>query len=600
MVLGVLLGLLVILFPATALADNSVNSSVPENGAALTTAPTEVVMVFAEEVGDLRTVSLTCNTELIPVGPSTLSGNQREMTVPIIDPIPRGLCVVEWRVSDTDGEPNGSGAISFTVENATATTIAGDDAVTVVTTIVDGVDTTDTPAGDATAVIDLEDVESGEGPIALGRLLSTIGIAVVFGSLVLIAGAWPEGVEYLITIRFVRAAWILALVGTVLLTAAATAAVTDTSLDGGFNPSGWTDLLDAGWAGRGVLLRLVLVVVSAWAAFRPDRVNDPVTQMAALGIPALAVMSIGITRTEGTWPILGVGVGMLHALAMAVWVGGLILLARVVLSGPGEEDLVHAVRGFGRLSTAAIVVTIVTGFVQMIRLDGSDLFTSAHGRVVILKVLIVAATVFVGLSARQFVQTRLARAHEMTAPMADRLRRAFGIEAVFGVVAIAASTWLLALNPFGPAAGPEISYASETKFQIVEADLDVSVKLTRDTVGTAGLEVEVRDPDEGLTGLEIVLTAPPNPDIDTITQPVPLTGPGRAVLLEEKGLPLNVAGNWQIQITATTASGVVQSAPTAITINNADGTAPTTAITVPPSVVVTIDPTSSPTTIADG
>ena len=38
---------------------------------------------------------------------------------------------------------------------------------------------------------------------------------------------------------------------------------------------------------------------------------------------------------------------------MAVWFGGLILLARVVLAGPGEEDLVHAVRGFARISTPA-------------------------------------------------------------------------------------------------------------------------------------------------------------------------------------------------------------------------------------------------------
>ena len=42
--------------------------------------------------------------------------------------------------------------------------------------------------------------------------------------------------------------------------------------------------------------------------------------------------------------------GIVHALAMAVWFGGVVLLARVVLAGPGEEDLVHAVRGFGRIS----------------------------------------------------------------------------------------------------------------------------------------------------------------------------------------------------------------------------------------------------------
>ena len=70
---------------------------------------------------------------------------------------------------------------------------------------------------------------------------------------------------------------------------------------------------------------------------------------------------------------------------MAVWLGGLILLARVVLAGPGEEDLVHAVRGFARISTPALAITILTGFIQMYRLDWGEIFTSSHGRVLFLK-----------------------------------------------------------------------------------------------------------------------------------------------------------------------------------------------------------------------
>ncbi len=135
---------------------------------------------------------------------------------------------------------------------------------------------------------------------------------------------------------------------------------------------------------------------------------DPVTQLAALGIPALAVATIGFSRTDMDLPILGVPLSIIHALAMAVWVGGVVLLARVVLAGPGEEDLVHAVRGFGRLSTLAIGTTIVTGIVQMVLLDGGDLFGTSHGRVMLLKTVVVAAMIFVAVSARQFVNQRLA------------------------------------------------------------------------------------------------------------------------------------------------------------------------------------------------
>ena len=162
---------------------------------------------------------------------------------------------------------------------------------------------------------------------------------------------------------------------------------------------------------------------------RPERVIDPTTQLPAIALPTLAVITLGLSRTGGDLAILGVVAGIAHALAMAVWVGGVVLLARVVLAGPGEEDLVHAVRGFNRISGPAIVVTVVSGLVQLYRLDGGSLFSEPHGRVLLLKTVLVAAMLFVGLTARQVAQARLARAGDLTPPTADRLRRAFGTEA---------------------------------------------------------------------------------------------------------------------------------------------------------------------------
>ena len=406
---AVLIGLLTLL-PGVAHAENEVVTSEPADGTTLATSPTQIVINFTEEIGELRIVSLECNTDPITLPAPTLSGNSRVMTVAIPDALPRGLCVATWRVSDSDGEPNGSSLLSFTVdaEPAATTTPADEDANTSSNGSTSASAPATTSGGDAeTKTVALNRVETGTGPLWLGRVLSTLGIAAVFGALVLIAAAWPEGVEYLITVRFLRAAWVLALIGTVLFTSAAAAAVTGSSLGSGFSPGAWFDLLDAGWAGRAALFRLIFVIASAWVAFRPDRVLDPATQAAALGIPALAVAMIGVGRVDGSLAALGLLLGIAHALAMAIWLGGVILLTRVVLSGPGDEDLVHAVRGFARISVIAIVVTIGTGLAQMLRLDGSDLFGSAHGLWTVLKVLLVAAMVFVGLSARQFAQKRL-------------------------------------------------------------------------------------------------------------------------------------------------------------------------------------------------
>ena len=578
------------LLPGTALAENSLVSSDPADGSTLSASPESISFTFSEPLGEVNTITLTC-TDLYTVGPREVSDDRLTMTAEVIDPLPKGACVASFVVSDEEGSPNGQGNITFTIENdpATVETTAPPEETTGDSVPTGEVSTT--AATSTSDVADLSDVDSGQGPLWLGRLLSVFGIAVLLGSLVLIAAAWPEGVEYLVTIRFIRAIWVVALIGTLLYVAAATAAVTGSGLGSGFNPANWVDLFDAGLPGIAAVARFVLVVACAWVAFRPDRVIDPVTQMAALGIPALAVATVGFSRTNMDLAIVGVPLSIVHALAMSVWLGGVVLLARVVLAGPGEEDLVHAVRGFARLSNLAIGATIVTGIVQMILLDGGDLFGTSHGRVLLLKTVAVAGMIFVAVSARQFVNQRLARANEMTVPMADRLRRAFGVEAAAGIIVLAMSAWLLTLTPSNVSAGPDIDYAITLEVDAPEAELAVTVQLTRDRVGLSGMSVEVDEPDEGLSGLEVVFNAPANDTIGTITQPVPLTGAGVAVLLEgDQGLPLTVAGDWTMTVNAVTPTGVFTSPPQGFTILNADGTEAVTELTVPPAVNVTIPP----------
>lgn len=576
--------------PNTALAENSVVSSDPADGSTVDQSPEQISITFAEPLGEVNTITVTC-TELFTVGPRQVSDDRLTMTAEVIDPLPRGACVASWLVSDAEGSPNGQGNITFTVQNSTVTTGTGETDTSA--PAVAGVPTE--PTDDTAGVAPLSEVDSGQGPLWLGRMLSVFALATLFGSLVVIAASWPEGVEYLVTIRFLRGVWLLAVVGTLLYVAAATAAVTGTGLASGFNPANWVDLLDAGVPAIAALARLVLVAACGWVAFRPDRVIDPVTQLGALGLPALAVITIGLSRTNMDFAAIAVPLSIIHALAMSVWVGGVALLARVVLAGPGEEDLVHAVRGFSRLSNLAIGATIATGVAQMLLLDSNNLFGSSHGRVVLLKTVAVAVMIFVAMSARQYVNHRLARANEMTVPMADRLRRAFGFEFGIGVVVLAMSAWLLSLAPANITTGPVIDYAITLPINAPEADLDVTVRLTRDTVGLSGLSVEVDAPDEGLSGMEVVFTAPPNNIIGTITQPIPLTGEGVAVLLEgERGLPLTVAGDWTMTLNAVTPAGMVSTPPLAFTIGQISATAPTTgtvvATTVPPATIVTIPP----------
>ncbi len=612
--LGILVALATIigLTPASASAENTVVNSSPSNGAVLNVSPDEIVIGFADELGEANTISVDCEAEPVTLPRPEVLDDGTTLSVEIPDPLPSGTCTARWQVSNTDGEPDGRGVITFVVENSApeggvdpgaVPDAAPDDAnaTTVAATPTPsgapiGGDATDSGATDDPVVIDFSTAGRGNAAVWLTRLLSTLAIAVLFGSLVVITAAWPEGVEYLVTIKFLRTVWIVALIGTLLFTGFAAASVTPDGGGGPFSPSTWLDLVDAGWAGRAVLLRLVFLLASAWAAFRPERVIDPTTQLAALGIPGLCAAMIGISRTVGPLAGLGVAMGILHALAMAVWVGGVVLLARVVLSGPGDEDLVHAVRGFSRVSTPAIVVTIVTGLVQMFRLDGGELFQSGHGRVVVLKTVVVAVMIFVAFSARQFVSQRLNRAQQMSVPLADRLRRAFGAEAAIGIVVLALSAWLLAFVPPNINDAPTIDYAVTQTHTDEAGILDVRIRLTDDRIGLVGLEVEVRQPEENLAGLVVVFTAPPNnQNFGSIRQPVPLTEAGFAVRDEAIGLPISVPGDWTIQVEANTASGAVSSTPQVYKVFNLDGTSPTTAVTLPPTSLVEVVPTEAPT-----
>jgi copper transport protein len=550
-------------------AQNAIVDTSPADGSEVTTQPEAIVMTFENEVPEQRDVQVVCEgNPFSSIGAPEVGEDGVTLSVPVLQPLPAGECNVTWTLSNDDGSEE-RGDFSFTVSEtagaaapeATTTTIAGA-APTV----------TDSGGDDDDEIRDAGTVSSA--PIWLGRVLSILGISVVFGSLVLIVAAWPEGPEYVLALRFLRSMWIVGLVGTLIYVAGLAAAVKGDSFSSGLNPVTWFDLFDAGWPGRFAVLRVVLVIAMAWVVMKPERVIDPTTNMLALGIPALAVVTLGLSRTGGSLAFLGVVASILHVLAMAVWFGGAVLLARVVLAGPGDEDLVHAVRGFGRISNPAIVITLFSGLIQLYRLDGGELFSSGHGRVVLLKTVAVAAMVFVAMTARQIANTRLNRASELNARTADRMRRAFGTEAAIGVLVIGLSGWLLALNP-GKLPDTDGDFDIHEPFIDEALDFDVEVLLSPGQVGVNEFEVVVNAPATGLSELMLTFFPPTGSSgVPIITQGIPLTGVGVARSAEDGGIPLDAAGTWRIQVSAVTPQGTVTGINANVAIADEEGNVP--------------------------
>ncbi len=97
----------------------------------------------------------------------------------------------------------------------------------------------------------------------------------------------------------------------------------------------------------------------------------------------------------------------LHLIGASVWVGGLITLGALVPAlrrAGAERELLQAMaRQFGRVSWAAMALAVITGIIQLTRVDLGRGAATSYGRALFAKLLLV------GLAAA------LALGHQLTA-----------------------------------------------------------------------------------------------------------------------------------------------------------------------------------------
>ena len=388
------------------------------------------------------------------LGEPLLLQDQVTVSVALLAPAPKGTCTVSWRVTDTNLQPAGSNSFSFAITNDTAVTVA------TTSTTVAGPPPTRRPSprhrrhGPATTGPDNGDSDgttessSSSGPLGLFRLISNLGLAMLFGALVVIAVAWPEGVEYILTVRHLRTAWGMAVVGTFLYRRPRCRPAVGRQPRRVAVPTGWVDLLDTTRARPPCCASSSCSPALRRHASRTD--HRPRHSALALGaarpgsghagVQPRRVRPHRVRRRRGARR----GHGRLARRAHPAHPGG---ARRTGRGRPRARG-----RGFARISTPALWATVASGAILLFRLDRGDVGLH-HGLVLIVKTLFVSIMVFVGVAARQFINQRVTRVDTMTAPLATRLRRALGIEAIVGIVVLVLTSWLLALTPPGLSAG---------------------------------------------------------------------------------------------------------------------------------------------------
>ncbi|MET9107603.1 copper resistance CopC/CopD family protein [Streptomyces zhihengii] len=410
--LGTLIGLLAAAGPASAHA--ALIASNPKDGAVVATAPAEVTLTFSEQIamGDdsIRVLEPsgkradTARIRDLGTGGTVMYG------VTLHSGLPDGTYTVAWQAVSADSHPV-SGAFTFSIGAPSASTVA------------------------------LPDQQAGGGAVGvlygIARYAAYAGFVLLAGGAAFVLLCWRRGAA-------VRPVQRLVVTGWVTLTAATLAMLL---LRGPYTASGsLADVADLGALGdvletkTGAALVSRLLLLGAAALFvavlfgayarRDDGTQEKRDLAFGLGLGG-TVVAAGIAATwalsehasTGIQPGVAMPVDVLHLLAVALWLGGLVTLLTALHRVPDVERA--AVLRFSRVAFASVVVLTVTGIYQSWRQVGSwsALTGTRYGQLLLVKIGLVVVMVAVAWLSRRWT-LRLTEVTASAAAPAERTREA--------------------------------------------------------------------------------------------------------------------------------------------------------------------------------
>jgi copper transport protein len=343
------LGLLgVVLTAAPAWAHAALESTTPQQGSQVSTAPSSVSLTFSEGVG----INPQSVEVLDPGGhrvdkgdPHNPGGQPSTVNVDLRAGLPKASYTVVWHVVSADSHPV-SGTFSFGVGVAAGTAPAA--------------------AGGSPLVGGLD---------GLLRGIAYAGAVLLVGGTSFLAWLWPAGMALARPRRLVGAGWLMSVVASAALFL----------FQGPYGAGlGVGDLVDPGLAGgtlatqygKLILLRLLVLAFAAGAlrrlaVARGDDIAAPRSAVAGLGVVFLVTFSLSEHAGQGSLVPVWATLDALHLAAASVWVGGLALLAYAMLGRSTAADLVAVLPRWSRLAMVAVLTLVVTGTAAAWRQIGS-------------------------------------------------------------------------------------------------------------------------------------------------------------------------------------------------------------------------------------
>ncbi|CAO5192790.1 copper transport protein [Frankia sp. AiPs1] len=372
----------------------------PRDGAALKAAPPRVVLSYSESVrvaGDSIRVLDRSGTR-VDLGHAGPGDRPSQATVRLRSGLPAGTYVVSWRVISADSHPV-SGAFAFGVGGPP-------------------------DAGAARA----EGATSGSAVVGFlfgaARFAGYVGVGVLLGACLFLVLLWPAGLRAAGSGRLLAVVWGLAVAASVAQLLLQGPYAAGLGLGGIVHWSVLSTTLDEQF-GHLLLIRLLALVLAAPLLRQAARMGRPdLWRRGELGALGLAVaVSLAAIGHGGTGDLVGLSVVSLtvHVLSMSVWLGGLAVIALLLLRTASAAEIGAVLPRWSRLALGAVLAIVLSGLVQSWREIGSfaAVVDTSYGRMVLYKVWFVLGMLGVAALANQWVRRHYGRARVSTDEPAD-------------------------------------------------------------------------------------------------------------------------------------------------------------------------------------
>ncbi|MGW1187844.1 copper resistance CopC/CopD family protein [Streptomyces sp. NPDC002559] len=374
-------------------AHAALTGSDPQDGAVVATAPKEVTLTFSEQValGDDSIRILDPDGKRADTGtaPRDLgNGSVVKYGVPLRTGLPDGTYTVAWQAVSADSHPV-SGAFTFSVGAPSKTTVALP---------------ADRAGGGVVGVL-----------YGIARYAAYAGFVLLAGGSAFVLACWRRGAGARPLQRLVAHGWLTLTVSTLVMLLLRSPYTGSGKLADAFDLDGLKAVLDTK-PGAALVSRLLLlgasalfvaVLFGAYAKREDEREKKDLTFGLAIGGTVIAAGIAGTWAlaehaSTGLQPGIAMPVDVLHLLAVAAWLGGLVALL-VALHRTPDIDAT-AVRRFSRVAFGSVLVLTATGIYQSWRQVGtwSALTGTAYGQLLLVKVGLVGALVAIAWFSRRW------------------------------------------------------------------------------------------------------------------------------------------------------------------------------------------------------